>query len=175
MINLINGTDDIGFPDLTYGWSKLTGEYLGKLAYEKYGLNISIYRPFSGYGEDQHESYPFPSIMKKSLSSSDSIEIWSDAVRDFVYIDDIIEYVLSTCFHDKKLIINNIGTGRSTSMSQLANLMISILPNCTQKTIKILDDKPKGVYYRVSDSIIDYNWITLEEGILKSYKLNYPS
>jgi len=167
--------NNIFLPDLTYGWSKLTGEFSLSILAKRVNTTISIYRPFSGYGEDQDGSYPFPSIMKKSLSSSDTIEIWSDAVRDFVYIDDIVEYVLNTCFHDKKLIINNIGTGRSTSMSELANLMISILPNCIQKTIKILDDKPKGVYYRVSDGITDYNWTTLEEGILKSYKLNYPS
>jgi len=159
--------DNIFLPDLTYGWSKLTGEFSLSILAKRVNTTISIYRPFSGYGEDQHGSYPFPSIMKKLLSSSDTIEIWSDAVRDFVYIDDIVEYVLSTCFHDKKLIINNIGTGRSTSMRELATLMISILPNCTQKIIKILDDKPKGVYYRVSDCITDYNWTTLEEGILK--------
>jgi GDP-L-fucose synthase len=128
---------------------------------------ISIYRPFSGYGEDQHESYPFPSILKKAIASSSNIEIWSDAVRDFVYIDDIVNYVLSTCFHNKPLQILNIGSGRATSMSDLARTIMAQLPNNISKTITILQDKPKGVYYRVSEENDDFNWMSLEDGIKK--------
>ena len=89
-------------PDLTYGWSKLTGEFALRILSNRTNTNISVYRPFSGYGEDQHDSYPFPSIVKKVLTGNNEIEIWSDAVRDFVYIDDIVQYVLATCFHEKK-------------------------------------------------------------------------
>ncbi|MBE7245467.1 MAG: hypothetical protein INR63_10975, partial [Actinomycetospora chiangmaiensis] len=52
----------LGLPDYTYGWSKLTGEYLGRIAVAKYGLSVGVVRPFSGYGEDQDLVYPFPAI-----------------------------------------------------------------------------------------------------------------
>lgn len=159
--------DNISIPDLTYGWSKLTGEFLLSILAKRVDTNITIYRPFSGYGEDQHESYPFPSIMRKVLDNKDSVDIWSDAVRDFVYIDDIVNYVLSTCFHDKKLKILNIGTGKSTSMSELAKTIAVIALN-KNVDINVLDDKPKGVYYRVSSENNDYNWNSLEYGIKKS-------
>ena len=58
----------IAIPDLTYGWSKLTGEFLLSILSKRVDTTITIYRPFSGYGEDQHESYPFPSIMRKVLA-----------------------------------------------------------------------------------------------------------
>jgi GDP-L-fucose synthase len=157
----------ISIPDLTYGWSKLTGEFLLSILSKRVDTTISIYRPFSGYGEDQHESYPFPSIMKKVISNPDNVDIWSDAVRDFVYIDDIVEYVLHTCFHDQKIRILNIGTGIATSMSELAQT-ISKIVHKKQTNINILDDKPKGVYYRVSEDNNDYNWNSLEYGINKS-------
>jgi GDP-L-fucose synthase len=157
----------ISIPDLTYGWSKLTGEFLLSILSKRVDTTISIYRPFSGYGEDQHESYPFPSIMKKVISNPDNVDIWSDAVRDFVYIDDIVEYVLHTCFHDQKIRILNIGTGIATSMSELAQI-ISQIVHKKQANINILDDKPKGVYYRVSEDNNDYNWNSLEYGINKS-------
>ena len=48
MINL----DNIRSPDLTYGWAKLTGEYLAKFIINE-GINTTIFRPFSGYGSDQ--------------------------------------------------------------------------------------------------------------------------
>ena len=49
----------VGIPDMTYGWAKLTGELLAKHAVEKYDADVVIYRPFSGYGEDQSFDYPF--------------------------------------------------------------------------------------------------------------------
>ena len=39
----------MGEPDMTYGWSKLTGEYLAKIAFKHYGVHITCIRPFSGY------------------------------------------------------------------------------------------------------------------------------
>ena len=41
----------IGIPDFTYGWAKLTGEYLAKQAVERYGCDVKIYRPFSAATE----------------------------------------------------------------------------------------------------------------------------
>jgi len=105
--------------------------------------------------------------MKKVLSGKEEIEIWSDAVRDFVYIDDIVEYVLQTCFHNNKLVTRNIGSSIATSMSELANIISKIKFN-RNVTINIVDNMPKGVYYRVSDDSIDYNLTSLEEGIRKS-------
>ena len=159
--------DKIAIPDLTYGWSKLTGEFLLSILSKRVDTTITIYRPFSGYGEDQHESYPFPSIMTKVLANTDCVDIWSDAVRDFVYIDDIVEFVLHTCFHNEKIKILNIGTGISTSMSELAKIIARIALN-KNIDIRILDDKPKGVYYRVSNENTDFQWNTLEYGIQKS-------
>ncbi|MBI2025665.1 NAD-dependent epimerase/dehydratase family protein, partial [Candidatus Kaiserbacteria bacterium] len=46
MIDFSGG--NLGAPDMTYGWSKLTGEYLSRLAHEKYGVHIACVRPFSG-------------------------------------------------------------------------------------------------------------------------------
>ena len=60
---------DIGMPDMSYGWAKLTCEYLAQLAYRKHGLKSICYRPFSGYGEDQDDAYPFPSICKRVMEN----------------------------------------------------------------------------------------------------------
>ena len=174
MINLINGTDDIGFPDLTYGWSKLTGEYLGKLAYEKYGLNISIYRPFSGYGEDQHESYPFISILNQIIKKNNPISIWSNSVRDFVYIDDIIECVLNSMDKINGYEPINIGSGKAVSFSELAYI-ISDQVGYNNPKIVITDGMPTGPLYRVANiskyhSIGCSNKISLKEGVGKAIK-----
>jgi UDP-glucose 4-epimerase len=35
-----------GVPDLTYGWAKLTGEFMGTLLADSHGIPMVIYRPF---------------------------------------------------------------------------------------------------------------------------------
>ena len=73
--DMIGFDEDIGMPDMSYGWAKLTCEYLARLAYEKHGLKSVCYRPFSGYGEDQDDSYPFPSICKRSARQQGSAKL----------------------------------------------------------------------------------------------------
>lgn len=51
--DMVDFSENISIPDMTYGWAKLTGEFLARYAVKKYGLNVVIYRPFSGYAEDQ--------------------------------------------------------------------------------------------------------------------------
>jgi nucleoside-diphosphate-sugar epimerase len=66
---MINFEADIGMPDMTYGWAKLTSQYLALLAHRKYGINTACFLPFSGYGSDQDMAYPFPSICKRVAES----------------------------------------------------------------------------------------------------------
>ena len=63
--NMIDFNKHIGTPDLTYGWAKLTSEYLGKIAFEKNGLKSVCYRP-SGYGEDNIPIIHFQVFVKES-------------------------------------------------------------------------------------------------------------
>ena len=79
----------IGRPDQTYGWAKLSGEYLAKLAAEKYGLDVKVFRPFGGYGSGQGADYPFESILKRVLMREDPITVWGsgDQERDFIHVE----------------------------------------------------------------------------------------
>jgi len=174
--SLLSFDKDIGMADLTYGWAKLTGEYLARIAHEKYNLNIVCYRPFSGYGEDQHESYPFPAILSRIVNKENPINIWSNAVRDFIYIDDVVDCVCSTYQKVNDGSAINIGSGIPTSFKELVEKMCKITNH--EATINIMENKPQGVYYRVSNPKLmnDLNFnikIPLEEGIKKclSYKI----
>ena len=70
--DMIEFENTIGVPDLSYGWAKLTGEYLARLAHQRYQQNVVCYRPFSGYGEDQDLTYPFPSICRRAIEQRGS-------------------------------------------------------------------------------------------------------
>lgn len=141
--------DNIQNPDFTYGWSKLTGEYLSKFAKQK-GLKIYTFRPFSGYGEEQDICYPYPSFIQRGINDLDTFEIWGDGkqVRDFIYIQDIIQFtnrVLELDIQD----VFNIGTGIPTDFIQLSEKIMRI--NGKRKDIILRPDKPVGCKYRCAD------------------------
>lgn len=160
----------IGMPDMTYGFAKLAGEYLAKQAVEKYGIDVRIYRPFSGYGEDQSDDYPFPSIVKRVFKGEDPVVVWGSGSqqRDFIHIDDIVDAVVATM--DKPELIGkplNLGTGKACTPKLLAFTTASIC----NRAINVEADrtKPEGVFARVADTYnLDRYYkpkISLYEGI----------
>ena len=120
----INFSSTLGMPDLTYGWAKLTNEYLGILAAKTKGLKVATYRPFSGFGEDQSLDYPFPSICKRAAEKSNTeiFEVWGSGLqsRDFVHIDDIVDGVLSTYEKISDGSAINLCSGVLTTFKELA-------------------------------------------------------
>ena len=165
----------IGRPDLTYGWSKLTGEYLARIYYSIYKSPIICYRPFSGYGEDQDLTYPFPSIVKRCIetSESDPVMVWGSGKqsRDFVYIEDCIDVI---CNYSQAIIDGsaiNISTGIATNFNELAEMVLKLLGK--KNIITNSSDKPEGVFYRVGsielqNSIGFIKRTKLEDGIKKA-------
>lgn len=152
--SLIKLDGNLGIPDLTYGWSKLTSEYLGKIAWSRYGINSVVYRPFSGYGSDQDLSYPFPSICKRAIESRDKNEflVWGSGLqsRDFIHIDDCIEGILKTMDKINDGAALNLSTGISTSFIDFAKIATGIVgynPKISGDT-----NKPVGVMSRIGDT-----------------------
>ena len=165
---------NIGKPDMTYGWTKLTGEYLAKFAVEKYGLHVVTYRPFGGYGEDQAPTYPFPAILKRVVQGDNPVMVWGsgDQERDWIHVDDVVETVLQT--YDKLFPgrVLNIGTGIATSFFSLAEQVVAIAGTGAS----VINDpkRPEGVFSRVADVANSHQYyvpkISLAEGIARALK-----
>ncbi len=151
--DMIDFQTDIGMPDLSYGWAKLTVEYLARLAYEKNGIRSVCYRPFSGYGEDQDETYPFPSICKRSLENIGEpvLTVWGkgDQMRDFIYIEDCVDGVLATMDKIENADALNLSTGIYTSFIDFAGMAARLCGYYPE--VRGLSDKPTGVFARGGD------------------------
>lgn len=145
----------IGVPDMTYGWAKLTGEFLAKVAHEKHGLRSVIYRPFSGYGEDQDLTYPFPAICQRALNyENDTIfSVWGSGLqmRDFVHISDCVRCVIETYSKVDDARAINISSGVLTSFTEFAGKVLSSLGH-HNVTIKGTTNTPEGVFARGGDT-----------------------
>lgn len=168
-INLANAKN----PDPSiYGWSKLSGEQM--LSYVTDRLNVWIFRPFSGYSERQSLDYPFPSFIERAVRHDNPFEIWGDGqqVRDWIHIDDIVEFTLEAIDVAEPDVFN-ICTGRPTPFNEFARILTDIVGYNPQ--LKHLTEAPVGVQYRVGDptkmNTIRPARITLEDGIRRALNL----
>ena len=165
----------MGQPDMTYGWSKLTGEYLASIAAKYYDVSVTCIRPFSGYGEDQDLSYPVPAIARRAALKENPFEVWGTGKqgRDFVHIEDVMDCTLHAMDHIKDGRAINIGSGKLTSFLDLIKVFTSFAGYNPE--IKTLLDKPVGVHSRYAK--MDYvnnelGWkpkLSLEEGMRRVY------
>ena len=116
--NDINFSNRIGIPDMSYGWAKLTNEFLAKIAYNKYGVSNSVFRPFSGYGFDQDLVYPFPSIIKRAINHKGNQDfiVWGTGKqkRDFIHVSDCVEGSIKISKKIKNGTAINLSTGKFT-------------------------------------------------------------
>ncbi len=167
---------NIGQPDMTYGWSKLTGEYLASVAAEYYGISVACIRPFSGYGEDQDLSYPIPAIARRAAKKEDPFEVWGSGKqgRDFVHIDDVIDCSLLALDKISDGTAVNIGQGKLTTFLEIIDIFTDFAGY--DPRIKPLLDKPVGVHSRYCD--LTYvkevlGWeprISIREGMRRVYE-----
>jgi len=164
--------NNIQSPDYTYGWAKLTGEMLASYA-EKEGLRVHIFRPFSGYGEDQSLDYPFPSFIKRGVEKANPFKIWGSGnqVRDFIHMEDVVAATLEAVQQDIQGPVN-LGLGRVTSFNDLATLVANECGYSPE--FERIIGAPEGVQYRVCDPTKMLSFytpkISLEEGIARAVR-----
>jgi nucleoside-diphosphate-sugar epimerase len=172
----IDFNKNLGVPDMTYGWSKLTGEFLAQIAAKHYGISVVCIRPFSGYGEDQDLSYPVPAIAARAAKKEDPFEVWGSGKqgRDFVHIDDVLDLIGILMDQVSDGSAYNIGSGKLTTFLELIDLFTRFAGYAPE--IKPLLDKPVGVHSRYCDmSLVEsrFGWkpkISLEEGMNRVYQ-----
>jgi nucleoside-diphosphate-sugar epimerase len=163
---------DVEQPDSRYGWAKVTGEQLAKAARES-GLKVTVLRPFSGYGEDQDETYPFRAFVERARRREDPFTIWGPGtqVRDWVHISDVVEGALAVAESETVEPVN-LCTGVGTSMLDLAKLCcerVGYEPEFAPQP-----GKPTGVHYRVGDPTRFHRWtgltprVTLADGVRRA-------
>jgi nucleoside-diphosphate-sugar epimerase len=166
----------LGQPDMTYGWAKVTGEYLARLTAEHYGIKTACVRPFSGYGEDQDLTYPIPAIARRAACREDPLVIWGSGKqgRDFVHIDDCVEAMFLALDKISDGTAVNIGSGVLTSFDEIARTLADIAGYAPE--IQPLVNQPTGVHARYADvraarEILGWRpKISLIEGLTRVYE-----
>ena len=155
-------------PDQTYGFCKLVGERLAAEYQGTGGGSVTVVRPFSGYGPDQSPDYPFRAILDRCLLAEphDTIEVWSNTVRDFIHVRDVCDGMLELARQDVQGPVN-LCTGKATSFVQLVRHFSDVLEK--PLNVRVMHNMPTGVAHRVGDPSLMLNYfiprITLREGV----------
>lgn len=167
--------DAIENPDMTYGWAKLTGEFLAQFA-RKQGTKVHVLRPFSGYGWNQDASYPFPAFIDRAIRKDNPFHVWGsgEQVRDFIHISDVVEGSMKVVELEIQEPIN-LGNGIPVSFNDLAENVFRVSGWRPTEGILRNPEKPSGVSFRCADVTrmvtIFRPKVSLEDGIEEALRL----
>ena len=123
--------DDELKPISYYGWSKQIMENSILFKNRTQGLRYIILRPSNPFGNGQNlygKQGLIPVCIGK-IMSGDSIEIWGngDAVRDYIYIDDLCDaFIKLISNRDVQNTTINIGCGVGYSINEILALLKSV-------------------------------------------------
>lgn len=107
-------------PASPYNHSKALVEQLGAFYARKFGLAVTVLRPFNVYGPGQREDFLLPSLVRQALDPRvETIEVADlEPRRDYLYIDDLVTALLATLRGVRPHAVYNIGSGQSYSVAE---------------------------------------------------------
>lgn len=139
-------------PDNMYGWAKLSAELTLRAYHQELGLGAVSCRYFTVYGPKAHEDHAVIALLARAFLRQDPFEVWGtgEQVRNWTYIDDIVEGTILAAEHIKDGSAVNLGTMERTTVLEAAKIAQELLGH--EAPIKPLVDMPTGPMNRVADN-----------------------
>ena len=130
-------------PKSPYGLSKLTGERYSLMYNELYGIPVAAIRPFNIFSKRQDPSSPYSGVISVFVHRARKrlpLIIYGDGkqTRDFVNVYDVVQ-LIKLVMKRRAIGIYNCGTGKETSINDLAKLIIEL----SGRDLEIIYDKPR--------------------------------
>lgn len=166
-------------PDNDYGWEKLYAERMAFAHARAFGMKVRVARFQNCYGPEGtwrggREKAP-AALSRKVAEAPDggSVEIWGDgsAVRNFIYVDDLVAGILALMGSDLDFKPANIGTQEYVTVREL----LATIADVAGKRIEPRSvPGPVGVASRNFSTarIESTGWrprFTLRDGIARTY------
>jgi UDP-glucuronate 4-epimerase len=168
-------------PISPYGVTKRAGELLCYSYHHLNGMDIACFRIFTAYGPRQR---PEMAIHKftRLIDHGEKIPIFGDGSsrRDYTYIDDLIEGILSVIHHHKGFETYNLGESQTTSLKELVQFIEEALGK--KANIEMFEPQPGDVSITYADitkakRMLGYQpKVNMKEGIkrfVEWYKATY--
>jgi UDP-glucose 4-epimerase len=162
-----------------YGVSKLAGENYAFAFQETYGLKVTSIRPFNIYSPRQDPNSPYSGVISKFIECAKEkgpLTIHGDGTqtRDFIHATDVVGMV-ELCLGNPKASGQafNCGTGKTTSIKELADAIIKI--SGAKCEIHRADSRKGDIKHSVADiakakEILGYRpSVTLKKGLAEFF------
>jgi len=172
--------DMVPRPQSPYAVSKLAGEYYCQAFQEVYGLATVCLRYFNVYGPRQNPDSQYAAVIPrfiKSAAEDSPLTIFDDGeqTRDFTFIADVVAANILAAESSASGVFN-IGRGKSTTINELAGLVIKFAGNNVKP---IHQESREG---DIRDSLADISkakafgyepTYNLEEGLEETRRFHY--
>ena len=181
-------SDSVDKQSSPYGMTKRAGELLAYVYHHLYGLSITNLRFFTVYGpRGRIDMVPF--IFMDAIHNQRPITIFGDgtAIRDFTYVDDIVQGVIKAIDTPAGYQVVNIGRGEPIILHEFVALIERIVQKkadieyaptfsgdvpkthaCVEKARLLFDYMPQtSLAYGLQKM---YEWYTNEYAPLTGYK-----
>ena len=121
-------TDPVERPISPYAATKRAGELVAHTFHHACGLSVSCLRFFTAYGPRQRPDLAIRKFAERIVLGQ-PIPIFGDgsALRDYTYIDDIVDGVVRALDTDSGFAIYNLGAGRKVSVLEVVKLLENAL------------------------------------------------
>ena len=164
-------------PECSYGITKLTIEKYLALFSHLYGIDYVIARPSNAYGERQNPTgiQGAIAVFLAKIARGEPIEIWGngEVVRDYIYVNDLVEGIYKAALLNTTSRIFNIGSGIGHSLNELL-VLIRRKIDCDIEVVykqKRTFDIPK-IYLDITKAKNELLWepkISLDVGIQRTW------
>tara|TARA_Y100000590_G_scaffold461575_1_gene623488 strand:+ start:980 stop:1897 length:918 start_codon:yes stop_codon:yes gene_type:complete len=158
-------------PDSPYAKAKLASSEFLLMLYKVLNFPVTILRFFQVYGPHQDQNRVIPQIIKGCLEDKKFPTSKGGQLRDFCYVDDVINAIFLT-LKSKKVEgeIINIGSGKPIKIRSVVNLIRQIIKKGKPQfgKVKYRKDENMKVYSNIKKAKIMLNWkptFTLHKGI----------
>ncbi len=164
------------WPQTAYGVGKMVVERYLALYHRLYGLDYRILRVANPYGPYQiarRGQGAIAAFVEHALKN-EPISIWGDGsvIRDYVYVDDAVEAMLSAARTDSTQRLFNIGSGAGVSLRELVDTIGRLLQR--ELTVSYEAGRPVDIPKSILDvsraeAALDWSAdTTLEEGLKRT-------
>lgn len=155
-----------------YGWTKYMLEEYLKLQYRMGNCDYIIIRPSNPYGRFQNINggQGLISVVFGKILSGEPLNVWGDGtvVRDYIYIDDLTDLVISIIDSNKWNDVYNIGSGIGTSVNDIIKIARNITGhdlNVNYHRGRAVDSKSAVLDIAKLQSIVNFSPVFLKDGM----------
>lgn len=141
-------------PDGMYGLAKLAGELTLRALHEERGMKTSSCRYFTVYGPRGVENHAVIAMIARTLLRQDPFEVWGNGeqIRNWTYVDDIVEGTILAAEHVDDGTAVNIGTMERVRVIDAVKMVCEMAGY--EPEIKLLPNMPTGPMNRVADNTL---------------------